>query len=429
MKRTRRLLSLLLCLVLVMGSFLTNFVRAEEMPENPHLEDLENADITIVYWYNPDQYEIDKSRNDAVYDPILEAIPVYEEVTGGTVTVEATDWNGMQQRVVDLVNAGEAPDLMEVYDRNFYPAVFGGLIQPITDYVSDVDYDWYQVKQDLFTWGDDVYAIPLKPYNFLMLYNKDMMMLNGLEDPLEVFLRGEWTFDKFKEYGEAIYTEVNGEVLQWGFGSWQDAVTYFMLANGGALIDVNAEDGTATSGFDNPAVVETLELIAPWYEANGGFIMAPVDDSFFHFWEVNQLAFIRGPDLPQDEVPFEVGAVPYPTGPSGPEKSFVVYPQGMAIPNGASNPEGAVAFMYTVNEVQREIGDAKERERIGDELFEVIYGDDVTQVYAYDKAPTDIDELIGSIINFLVEGTPPATIVSTLQPELQAMVDRTFSGD
>lgn len=393
---------------------------------NPHLENLENADITIVYWYNPDQYALDKSRNSSVYDPILEAIPRYEEETGGKVTVEATDWNGMQQRVIDLVNAGEAPDLMEVYDRTMHPAIFSGLVTPIDEYVVDADFDFYKVSRELFSWEGASYAIPLKPYNFLMLYNKDMITLAGLEDPLEVFKRGEWTFDKFAEYGEALYKNVNGTVTQYGFSSWQDCITSFMLANGGALIDVDTVNGTATSGFENPAVVNTLEIIAPWFNATNGWAISPTDDSFFDLWSSNQLGFIRGPDLPQDEVPFEVGAVPYPSGPDGQEKGFVVYPQGMSVPTGSKNPKGAVAFMYTVNQVQLETGDEIERNRIGAELFDIIYHEDVTPVYAYDKSPTDIDQVIGSIHNLMNESMPPATIISTLKPELDAMVQRTY---
>ena len=39
---------------------------------------LENPNISIVYWYNEDQYKYDTSKNANVYDPILEAIPYFE---------------------------------------------------------------------------------------------------------------------------------------------------------------------------------------------------------------------------------------------------------------------------------------------------------------------------------------------------------------
>ena len=50
-------------------------------------ETLDNPDISIVYWYNQDQYAYDTSKNENVYDPILEAVPYFEAKYGGKVNV------------------------------------------------------------------------------------------------------------------------------------------------------------------------------------------------------------------------------------------------------------------------------------------------------------------------------------------------------
>ena len=55
-------------------------------------ETLENPNITIVYWYNPKQYAVDIRKQADVYDPILEAIPYFEEKYGGKVTVIYSAW-------------------------------------------------------------------------------------------------------------------------------------------------------------------------------------------------------------------------------------------------------------------------------------------------------------------------------------------------
>ena len=56
---------------------------------------LENPNISIVYWYNEDQYKYDTSKNANVYDPILEAIPYFEEKYGGEVNVIYAAWGEM----------------------------------------------------------------------------------------------------------------------------------------------------------------------------------------------------------------------------------------------------------------------------------------------------------------------------------------------
>ena len=157
------------------GDFLAD---AEGLPET-----LANPNISIVYWYNEDQYAYDTSKNANVYDPILEAIPYFEERYGGEVNVIYAAWGEMLNTVTALQQSGEAPDLFEVYDETMYSVVLSGVAQPLDAYVSDVDYSYFDVSRDLFTWDGATYAIPLKPYAFYIMFNKDLFDLEGLPYP------------------------------------------------------------------------------------------------------------------------------------------------------------------------------------------------------------------------------------------------------
>lgn len=115
--------------------------------------------------------------------------------------------------------------------------------------------------------------------------------------------------------------------------------------------------------------------------------------------------------------------VPFPTGDDYEGKNLVVYPQAMAVPAGAKNPEGAVAFMRVVNELQKEVGDQKEANRIGQENYDMIYADDVKLVYAYDKCLNDINTTIATIVNYINDGVPAATIDANMEPEIQSQIN------
>lgn len=384
---------------------------AEGLPET-----LENPNITIVYWYNQDQYKYDTSKNENVYDPVLEAIPYFEQKYGGKVTVVYAAWNDMLETVLALQKAGDAPDLFEVFDESMYSVILSGVVSPLDDLTTDADYSYYDVDKSLFSWKDSVYAIPLKPYAFYIMFNRDLFELEGLKAPDELFAEGNWNWTSFRDSCKSLTKTVDGETSQLGYGSYGDTILSFMYANGGSLLNVDTANGTVTSNLNS---VETQNTLNYLIELKDSFVYG---DDMWGWFDNGTMAMIRGKEYPVD-LPFEVGMVPFPTGDDYEGKNLVVYPQAMAVPNGAKNPEGAVAFMRVVNELQKEVGDQKEANRIGQENYDMIYADDVNLVYAYDKCLNDINTTIATIVNYINDGVPAATIDANMEPEIQSKIN------
>lgn len=393
------------------------------MPEHNFLDDavdlpktLDNPNISIVYWYNPDQYKYDTSKNANVYDPVLEAIPYFEEYYGGKVNVIYAAWGDMLSTVTALQQSNEAPDLFEVYDETMYSVILSGVAQSLDSYTSDVDYSYYGVDRDLFSWKGSVYAIPLKPYAFYIMFNRDLFDLEGLDAPDTMYQNGEWNWGTFRDVCKKLTKTVDGEASQLAYGSYEDTILSFMYANGATLLNVDTKTGTVTPNLDTPEAQNTLNYLV---ELKDSFVYG---NDMWGWFDNGTMAMIRGHEYPVD-FPFEVGMVPFPTGDDYQGKNLVVYPQGMAVPTGAKNPEGAVAFMRVVNELQKEVGDKKEAVRIGQENFDMIYADDVKMVYAYDKCLNDIGTVIATITNYINEGVPAATITANMLPEIQAEIE------
>lgn len=396
-------------------------------PAGDPYETLEDPDISIVYWMSPEYYASAVAKDPSVYDPILDAIGDFEEKYSGKVTVIKTDWNSMLSTTIAKQESDEAPDLIEVYDRTMHNVILQSVVMPLDDYVTDADFSFYKVDRSLFQWRGKTYAVPIKPYTFYIMFNKTMFEMEGLETPDVTYQKGEWTFDKFAEVGKKLTKTVNGEIVQWGFASWDDCITSFMLANDSALLKVDTLTGTVTSGLNDPKVINTINAFSEWYTQPGGFIN--LNDDMFGLFDGNKLAMCRGKEYPLNDLPFEVGMVPFPTGPDTTGKTLVTYPQAFAVPTGAKNVKGAMAFMYMVNERQKAVGDAREAARIGQENYNMIYADDVKPVYAYDKAPANIDSIIGSILNYAFDKVPGATIAETVNPTIEAAIEMTYGNN
>lgn len=383
---------------------------------------LDNADISIVYWYNPDQYKYDTSKNKNVYDPILEAIPYFEEKYGGKVNVIYSDWGSMLDTVTALQQSNDAPDLFEVYDETMHNVILSGVAQSLDGCTSDLDYSYYDVDKELFSWKGSTYAIPLKPYAFYIMFNRDLFDMEGMDAPDTMFRNGEWNWDNFRKVCKALTKfDEGGEATQLAYGSWEDTILSFMYANGGSLLNVDTATGTVTPNLEDVKVQNTLSYLV---ELRDSFVYG---NDMFGWFDNGTLAMIRGKEFPVD-LPFEVGMVPFPTGDDYDGKNLVVYPQGMAVPTGAKNPEGAVAFMRIVNELQKAVGDQKEANRIGQENYDMIYAEDVKMVYAYDKGLNDIGTHVATFVNYIRDGVPAATITANMLPLILADIGLVYGG-
>ena len=418
----KRLLSLAIVLVMLLSFAPLAF--AEETLANPNLR--------IVFWMSSNGYLNMKAKNDAVFEASMEAKAAFEEKYGGTVEIIGVTWDQQLQKCIDMQQAGDAPDLVLMYESIFHGAVQQGIIQNIDAYVTPEDYACYPIDQENYMWGGSHYAVPIKPYLKHITFNRTLFEYEGLEAPDELYAKGEWTFDKFLEAGRALTqdTDGDGEIAQWGFSGNGDTMSHFLIANQGALMNIDQAGKKVTPGLKNPETLEAMTYLGQMMDnANPMWLLD--ESEMFGYFDNNALAMIVGKEI-QDarELPFEVGVVPYPAGPSGSTDEVYVYSQSWAVPTGAKNPEGAVAYIRMINEMQKEKGDEKERARYGQapdgsDMYDLIY-DGHTLITKYDKGLAGIFEVMASIENYLADGIPASTVAERVEPTVIAEIEKAF---
>ena len=80
----------------------------------------------------------------------------------------------------------------------------------------------------------------------------------NLEDPRDLVARGEWTWDKFREYCQVLTRDIDGDgvIDVYGYGGWLgDFLPYWFMSNGTYVA------ATATENFSSPEVGETLKFL------------------------------------------------------------------------------------------------------------------------------------------------------------------------
>ncbi len=109
-----------------------------------------------------------------------------------------------------------------------------------------------------------------------LAFNKQMLEDNNLEDPRELYARGEWTWDKFVEYCQILTQDTDGDGVtdQYGFTGFKEDVMAQLLMSNGASIAA----GT-TEGLSSAPVIEALQFYSDLYNVYNVCAPYPAEDN------------------------------------------------------------------------------------------------------------------------------------------------------
>jgi ABC-type glycerol-3-phosphate transport system substrate-binding protein len=215
--------------------------------------------------------------------------------------------------------AGNAPDFLSVGMPLISSYIYSGVTAPLNDYLDNwEEKDAMKMEMfDNFKVADNYYGIPGDAYVMVLNYNKKIFAEAGLQPPT--------TWDELVETAKALTVPEKG---QWGMNllvsQWTEWwFEYFVWMAGGDLTKENP-DGTLELTFDDPAVVQAVELYRELIQ--GGCIQPDVTLDYgtmqSQFAAGHAAMTINGSDGADSYVsngmsPDDIGYAPLPVGPSG----------------------------------------------------------------------------------------------------------------
>lgn len=134
--------------------------------------------------------------------PVAE-LQMFEEVYDGEVVETVVDWNSRYNELAMLVLTGKSPDIFPADDMDAFPkGAIREMFQPVNEYVDYKDALWVDVSSaaDSFSINDKRYvAVTDVLPSAVCVYNRDEIINNGFDDPMNLFEEGAWTLDSFYE--------------------------------------------------------------------------------------------------------------------------------------------------------------------------------------------------------------------------------------
>lgn len=440
---TRRFVSLLLAALMLFAAI----PALAEGEDRWGQIDMGGATITIAY-----NWDYIPQTTDYVYNPETDGPGVLEDLEAMKY-VEAKyncrierinlDWNQRVSAITNSVmNNDPIADLVLLDLGQILPLTAQELLLPLNDFVPETA-DIFTDKQILVSGGQIMnkdYAINsagAKTSGYVLGVNLDLVDELGLENPIELYENGEWTWDKMKEICISATKDTNGDGQNdtWGLsGAPYEIAFQLIAANDGFM----ASAADRKQGLDDPRTMEALNFFDTLYNVEKTAYIAGnnIDD-----WNGNRLAFAEGTSvlfLAQDWLlgntpSFNFGIVPFPQGPQNESgKTFFWNVSGACVPKNVENP----LWAYIVYE---ELTGYKSYEERSAGTVEWISGmlqteEDVARMIDICSNQAKMDEaggfanfpnysMIWSIIN---AGKTPAQAVEEVKQVAQDAIDEFF---
>ena len=331
----------------------------------PH-EGAEPRTIKVGTWYRHyyDSNDTDIYVNPDLTDPDtaqmqMDNLRTIEEKYNVRIEFVNLTWEGTIESINNSIMAGTPDcDIYEVDLQFGIPAALNGYAATMEDYVPEDDDVWTDQLvfkyldisgiEDHYLFAGNALDIGAYPLGF----NMTMIDEAGLENPQDLYDRGEWTWDVFLEYCRKLTkdTDGDGNTDVWGYsGWWTTAFNYLLMSNGAHVA------GGLTQELDSPATIEVLDLFYTLYQVDK--TARPWDGED---WNINVECFVDGQvafwttaawvqsGKSSADVGFEIGIVPWPIGPSGNKETnsqIAVAGNWYMIPVGVERPELVYAVM------------------------------------------------------------------------------------
>lgn len=287
-------------------------------------------------------------------DDIPVDLAIFQEYYGGKIEFHQVVYEERYDKLTQAIQSGEGIDFFSAGDMDAFPkGAVSNMFIPADDYI---DFDsplWADVKNanDSLMWNGNHYvaAVSVTGDNCVVIYNKNTFEENGLEDPADLYYKGEWDWNAFEN---ALISFTDTANQQYGIDGWWFE---FGLINTTGVPAVSLSNQKLSNNLADPAMARVQnwiyglynkDLIAigvgtygwdtrPNYIGEGKLLFYP--SGLYNFYcPKEQWASIYGED---------VFFVPMP---KDPEADAHYIPTGMdsyLIVNGAQNPEGVAKYL------------------------------------------------------------------------------------
>ncbi|MGN0634150.1 MAG: extracellular solute-binding protein [Oscillospiraceae bacterium] len=215
----------------------------------------EGAETELIYMgladINPTKANKEKSTE----------LTLFEDL-GGSIAFKQTTYFGQYDELAAAIMSNQdIPDFVDYNWLSFPCHTLKGMNQPIDDIVDFDDPLWADVKDDAeqYSLSGKHYVAPLNyEASAMMCYDHAIIESEGLDDPYELYLEGEWTQDNWASImREYVANDPDGG----RFGINGFFKQHCIQQTGKILVNYDTENNTFSSNLKDPDIEAVQNLL------------------------------------------------------------------------------------------------------------------------------------------------------------------------
>ena len=287
------------------------------------------------------------------------------EQYGGSIDyISTASGDAYYDKLGTLISSDSSPDIV-TKDAMLYPGnVSKNLFEPLDDYIDYTTPLWADMADiiESYAYQGKHYYYPHRiTTSFALNYSKTTIEENGLDDPYELYMNGEWTWDAWRNM---MIEFCNRDEDNMGFFATDTILTSLIATTGTTLIDTHS-DGTILNNISDANVTramnfyETLYRDGVMYAKQLGDWVSPqtfavncdkllflgMEPEWTYTAATEQLQNPTGVDSDIFDTVSEFAFVPFPRDTEADAYYQAYDTYGFLVPKGAKNIEGAIDFI------------------------------------------------------------------------------------
>jgi len=218
-------------------------------------------------------YDINPTNND---DRSV-ALTLFEDTYGGKVKYVQTTAATKFDDLANMIISGDQVDMFP-YEWDAVPnGVYKNQYEPLDDYINLDDELWTDVKDlaEQFVYDGKHYVVPYCISDPVCIqYSRTLMEEEGLDDPYELYQKGEWNWDTFLEMMQKFVNNADDGEERFGINGWFGQAV--IQSTGKTIVDY---DGTTFTNNITDPQIEKAELLLQQISQEG--LYDPTWKSYF----------------------------------------------------------------------------------------------------------------------------------------------------
>ncbi len=354
-------------------------------------------------------------------------------------------FNNYNQQITQAMSAGNPYDICFQHGSMYPAAPIANLYADLTEYVTTADFATEGsksgidvVKSSYYVWDGKLSGVSnyKDQYPHVIYYNKVLFEENDLEDPLELYNQGKWTWNKIKSMGQKVTDSASGVYFL------SDEFQYLRTILVYGVPYITVKDGKPVNNLSSQGCVNGLNLIRSLYVGSSAIARKPDNGTDKYQDFLNGSVFMTSEESAKFPILAEsaksstalgknknnIGIVPFPLDASNTDKA---YPCGRMFAtcagNGSKDPRAAVAWSLFVSEYTDAVKDATDMSDAQKELCnKLVTGNTVFFHGAYSTSSISTTNIGYEIGEKVYAGGDISQIVSSYSAQIDACINATL---